>query len=393
MRFRHMLTAMSLTLVLGTVTAQAESSFLCQEPGGKRLVHIVGNNIENMDGKVMVSIDSSGFINDPDGKRLFYVDGHDVRPGAYPGGVKIAVFDGNNILHGVSDKVLINYKHPSLSPTFRDDRTMSVEGGELDKKQLVAALYVIKPEMFKLSDEESAAQLKAMAEANAEEEKKAAADQVAGKWTILNSSGIVEKQGHGNITVSPKKGGAYPVTIDTTSGGGRLWQGVGFYSDKGGDKHFWTAYGTPKTVAMCVYEIKDGGVLEGTWYPWYIDGDAKNTGSENLKGPESLDGDFTITAAKTATSGVAYTGSVTIKPAKIVGSNDDAVPYNVVWTIGGAKINGIGVRTKKYFIVATGFGPTAADACIAHYIIHNGTMNADWYKVGSTEKGSSAAMN
>ena len=54
-----------------------------------------------------------------------------------------------------------------------------------------------------------------------------------------------------------------------------------------GEQSIWAAYGTPKTVAMCVYDIK-GGSLTGTWYPWYADGDPKNTGSETLTGPETL---------------------------------------------------------------------------------------------------------
>ena len=390
MFFSRISAVMSLSMVLGAVSANAESSFLCSEPGGKRLVHILGNEISNMDGKTLITIDSSGFLNDPDGKRVFIVDDHDVRPGAYPGGVKIATLDGDDIRHADGGDVLIHYKHPSLSPTFRDDRTMSIEGPALSKRQLVAALYILKPDMFKLSEAESAAQLKAMAEANAEEERKAAADQSAGKWTILNSSGIVEKLGKGDITIAAKKGGAYPVTFDTSSGGGPLWSGVGWYKEISGDKTFWAAYGTAKTIGMCVYEIKDGGVLEGIWYPWYIDGDAKNTGTESLKGPANLDGEFAITAAKAPTTGAAYTGTVTIKPANIVGSNTEAMPYTVTWTLGTVKINGVGIRTSKYLFVATSSG---ADACIAKFIIHNGTMTGDWFKLGSTEKGSNAAMN
>ena len=85
-----------------------------------------------------------------------------------------------------------------------------------------------------------------MKDAEAEVEKQAAADQVAGKWMVLNSSGPVEKLGKGFITVSPKKGDAYPVNLDLTSGGGPTFSGVGVYKEFHGDKTFWIAYGTPK---------------------------------------------------------------------------------------------------------------------------------------------------
>lgn len=225
----------------------------------------------------------------------------------------------------------------------------------------------------------------------AEEERLAKADHMAGtSWMVLNGSGPVEKTGGGSIVFSAKKGGAYAVTYDHSKRGGPTWGGVAVYKELGGDKLLWSAYGTPKTVGLCVYEIKDGGTLEGTWYPWYIDGDAKNTGTEVLKGPETLDGDYTIVSAKAPTTGAAYAGTVTIKPAKIVGSADNAKPYLVTWTLGTLKIQGIGIRTKKFLFVSSGSG---ADVNIAAYELNNGVIQGDWFKLGSTEKGMAAATN
>jgi len=138
------------------------------------------------------------------------VDDDDVRPS--PSGLKIAVFDGDNIRHGarVNGKVLINYHHPDLCPTSSANRIYSIEGPELTKQQLVAGLYLLKPDMFKLSDDEIAAQQKARKEAGAEEDRLAKMDQVAGKWTMLNSRGPVEKLSQGSITVGPKVTDAYP---------------------------------------------------------------------------------------------------------------------------------------------------------------------------------------
>jgi hypothetical protein len=243
--------------------------------------------------------------------------------------------------------------------------------------------------MFKLSDDEINAQKKAMKEAGAEEDRLAKMDQVAGKWTMLNSHGPVEKLSQGSITVSPKVTDAYPVTFDHTPSGGPTWTGVGVYKEVSGDKLFWTAYGTPKTIGLCVYEIK-GGALEGKWYPWYINGDPKNVGTENLKGPETLDGEFTIVSAKAPATGAPYAGTVTIKPKKIVGAGDWAQPYDVIWTLGTLKIYGIGIRTGNFLFVSTGSG---ADTNIARFQIGNGTMNSDWFKLGSEEMGGSAAMH
>ena len=362
-------------------------SFICSEPGGKRLIHILNNEISFVDKETALTIDSSGFINDRDGKRLFIIDEHDLRPGSTPGGVKIANFQGGDICHADGDKVIVNYKHPDICPTSADNRIYSIEGDAVSRPELVAGLYLLHPEWFKLSEAENKAQLDAMKAANAEEEKRAAADQVAGKWMMLNSSGIQEKLGQGSITVAEKKGDAYPVTLDFTQGGGPKWAGVGHYALVSGDKTFWVAYGTEKTPALCVYDI-DGGKLTGKWSPWYIDGNPKNTGTETLSGPASLDGEYKIDSAAAPTTGAAYTGTVAIKPLEIVGASDSAKPYSIVWTFGKVKVYGVGIKSGNQLFVASGAGP---DLCIAKFIINNGSMTSDWFKFGVMEKGGSAA--
>lgn len=367
----------------------AASSFICQEPGGKRLIEIDGNDISRVDGKIALRIDGDDITASGEDKKLFVVDDSDVRHSA--AGVKIATFDGKNIRHGPypDGKVMINYQHPDLCPTASANRIYSIEGDPLSHQQLVAGLYLLKPDMFTLSTEEVGEQQKAIKEAGEEQDKKDAADQVAGKWTLLNSSGISDKVGKGTITVAEKKGAAYPVTFDFTDAGGPTWTGAGFYEVVNGDKLFYAAYGTPKTIALCVYEIA-GGTLNGTWYPYYVDGTDKTVGTETLKGPETLDGTYTIESAKAPFTGAAYSGTVEIKPLAIVGADDDAKPYSITWTIGTAKLSGIGIRSGNHFFVATG---TGADVNIARFKLGNGAMNSNWFKLGSTEQGSSAAMN
>ncbi len=380
---------LALSLIFITGNSLTMASFICKEPGGKRLIEIEGNNVSKPGGKTLVYIDGNDLLLDVHAKAFLVVDDDDVRPAA--AGVIIAHFDGPDLRHGphADGKVLINYRNPDIAPSHSANRIYSIEGEALTKQQLVAGLYLLDPDMFKLSSDEIAAQQQAMREAGAEADRLAAADQVAGKWKVLNGYGPVEKIGGGLITVDPKKGDAYTVSFDHTKEGGPSWTGVGAYKELYGDKIFWVAYGTPKTIGLCVYEIKDGGILEGKWYPWYLDGSPANVGTENLKGPANLDGEFTIVSAKAPATGAPYAGTVTIKPLPIVGASDKAKPYSVTWTLGTYKVQGIGIRSENFLFVSSGAG---ADVNIAKYIIHNGTMNADWFKLGSDQQGGAAAM-
>lgn len=382
------LAAVAMTVLIHQPLAWASGSFLCAEPGGKRLVQIDGNDITLPDNpnKTLLHIDGNDILKDPHAPAILVVDDDDVR--AKAAGVVIATFDGDDLRHARRGKVLINYQHPNLCPDSQSNRIYSVEGDALSKQQLVAALYLLKPEMFKLSDAEVKEQQDAMKEAAAEQDKLDNADQVAGKWTMLNNSGINPKVGAGAITVDAKKGDAYSVTFDHSAASGPTWTGVGIYKQFNNDKYFYAAYGTPKTIGLCVYEIKSGS-LKGTWYPFYYDGTEKTSGTESLSGPATLDGDYKIDSAKAPSTGAAYTGTVSIKPLTIVGTSEEAKPYQVTWTIGGAKIQGIGIRSGDLLFVSSG---TGADVNITRFKIENGTMRSDWFKLGSTEQGGSAAM-
>ena len=367
--------------------AQAGYLFVCQEPGGKRLVQVDGNDISPVGGRIALRVGTDGYIDDRDGKHVLWLDDDDLRHS--PAGVKLATFDGDNLRHGKGGKVVLNYREREICPDGQSNRIYSIEGDQqLTRPQLIAAMYLLKPDLFKLTDTEEAEQKKAISDAAAEQDKLDSADPATAVYDVLNSSGIVEKLGRGTITVGAKLGNAYPVTFDLTPGGGPTWGGVAHFESINGDKCLFVAYGTPKTVGLCVYEI-NGGTLAGKWYPWFNDGTPKTVGTENLSGPALLDGTYKITAAAAPATGAAYTGSVTIKPASVVGANDTAKPYNITWSFGTTKIYGIGIRSGKYLFVASG---TGADACIAKYVIGNGTMNADWFKLGSTEMGSAAAM-
>ena len=377
-RIMKMFAALSLFLMIDTSLRSASLTLIDAEPSGKRVLTVdpdPGKSYQEVTveatRKTSVFISGNDLLNPANMKTMLVVDDNDIRPTS--NGLVLATFDGEDIVHGRRGKVIINYHHPPLN-----------------KQQLVAVLYTLKPELFRLTDEEIGAQKKEIAENSAEANRRAKMDPVVGKWELLNGHGPVAKVNAGDITFGAKKGDAYPVTFDHTKDGGPSWNGVAAFKLLNGDPIIFAAYGTPKTIGLCVYEI-DGGKLSGKWYPWSIDGDAKNSGTEELKGPESLDGDFTIVSAKAPNTGAAYSGTVTIKPLEIVGAGDSEKPYQVTWVFGATKVQGIGIRTDKYLIVSSGAGP---DVHIAKFKFQNGgaTFSGDWFKLGSSEMGGTAAM-
>ncbi len=372
----------------------ASPTFIEAAANGKRLLHFFPNPLQGDPDLIVESGNKSVLfmgekeITTYDGsKTVLVVDDSDVRHSA--AGLVLATFDGEDIVHGRRGKVVAYYHHPEICPKNGASALYRVNGPELTKSQLTAVLYTLKPEIFVLTDEEKAAQRAEITKNQAEAEALARRDPIVGKWQVLNGHGPVDKIDAGDILFGPKKGEAYPVTFDYTGAGGPSWSGVAMFKMVDGDPIVFAAYGTPKTVGMCIYEI-NGGTLSGKWYPWYIDGDAKNVGTEELKGPESLDGEFTISSAKAPSTGAAYAGTVSIKPEEIVGSGDKQKPYLVTWTFGTTKVQGFGIRTGKYLIVSSGSG---ADVILAKFKLQNGTFSGDWFKLGSKEMGGTAAMN
>jgi hypothetical protein len=395
MRFGFLFMAISACIFLINGVVRAATPVFLEDTDGKSLVQMddpaLGNAYQEVSvgGKTVLYVHEGQILTDIHAAPILVVDDHSVRP--TPAGVIIATFDNGNIRHGdTSDgKVLIYYHHPDLSPDFHADRIYRVNGPELNNTQLVAALYAIRPELFKLSDDEIASQKKAMAEAGAEADRLAAQDQIAKKWMVLNGHGPLEHIDAGAITFAAKQNSAYPTSFDYSKDGGPTFTGASAGVQISGDWTIFAAYGTPKTIGLCDYKI-DGGKLSGTWHPWYDDGDAKNVGTEELTGPDTLDGDYQITSAKAPTTGAAYSGTVTIKPLIIVGADDEEKPYSITWTIGTVKIQGIGIRTKDHLYVSSGSGP---DVMIGKFKIDNGSFNGDFFKLGSTDMGGLAATN
>ena len=256
----------------------------------------------------------------------------------------------------------------------------------------MAGLYLLKPEMFKLTDEENAAQLKAMKEAGEEADKLAAADQVAGKWQMLSSHGPVDKTDKGFITVAcRKKGTPIPspsISPKTAAPPGMAWGSTRLFPATSSSGLLTERPRRSACVSMkSTAERCRGSGTRGT-----STATPRTLGTESLKGPETLDGDFTITAAKSPTTGALlqwHRVVSRIKPLAIVAADDHAKPYSLTWTMGTVKVYGIGIRTGNTLFVSSGAGD---DVNIAKFTINNGSMNSDWFKLGSKEMGGAAAM-
>ena len=383
----------ALLLTTFTLPLKAASDTFIESADGKRLVRLESPELDKpyhavsveATGKTVVYVHGKEILADIHDAAILVVD-DDVRHTS--AGVKIATFDGDNIRHGPGGKVVMNYHHPDLCPDFHADRLYRVNGPELTKTELVAVLYALQPDMFKLSDAEVAEQKKAMAEANAEEDAGPRQTRWPGHGWSSTAAAPLKRPAKAPSPSRPNRARHIRCRLISPAAAGQAGPALASIRNCSATSSSGWPTARQKLRRLCVYEI-DGGNLKGTWYPWYINGDPKNIGTETLKGPQSLNGEFKIESAKAPFTAAEYTGTVTIKPANIVGADDHQAPYLVTWNIGGNKISGIGIRHRKYLFVSSGSG---ADVNIAAYKIDNGSMTCDWYKAGSTEKGSAAAM-
>jgi hypothetical protein len=276
--------------------------------------------------------------------------------------LRIATLDGDDLRHGDRGKVMMHYDagRKEFSPTASDNRVYTVEGDALDKAQFVAVMWVLNPEIFKLTQEEADAQIKAYKEAEEAEAKRAAQDIYAGKFSTLNfyiGDPKLEKadpfpaDAHkkGTYTLTPK--GKEFVLIEGKYPDGTAWQGLGKRFTKensGGDVYLGVASGPAGTTHLGVYTIK-GGTLTGGWHPIYAPGDASKASTEVLSGPAELKGEFNITEAK-GLDGKPYTGTATFHPQE----GGDYKFYMINWKIGEANWWGVGVVVDDKLFVATG---------------------------------------
>lgn len=190
----------------------------------------------------------------------------------------------------------------------------------------------------------------------------ASAQDLTGTYKASGKDPSGEAYSEGTAKIS-KSGDVYTVAWSYPGEGG--YKGIGFLKNdilcigwgKGG-----------KEFGVSVYEI-DGGKLKGRWSGSKDEGKIE---SEELEGPASLNGDFTIMKDSTGA-----TGKVRITPKGEV--------YDVVWKLEGERNwKGVGVRLGDLLVVGWG---TGTDCGVMAYKNKGGVLEGPWVSKGESKTG------
>ena len=303
-------------------------------------------------------------ITDPDGKTLLYLDGditnaYSVRS-PDDKRIRLAVMEKKDLRRSMTGKVLMHYGDRELCPDAASNRTHVVKGNDLRDRmtplQTVALIYLLKPDLFKITDAERKEQL-ADIESTAKEEEMRIANRLFGKFTLIG--GNANWQGMAAIT---KVGPYFHVGFDFADK--IKWQGlaVPVLGPDIESQQLCVACSADGAVGLAVYEVEDGA-LNGVWYPVSVLKDGKEgTGTEKLKGKtasNNLNGVFDIVEAKALKTGAAYAGKLTLK--KFDGDSRDVNKYEMTWKIGDINVKGVGIlieafKKKRYLVASAGVG-------------------------------------
>lgn len=336
-------------------TAAAAGTSIRTEAGGPRILFVDGNDIRpEPGGNRLLFIDGNDVRPEPGGKRILFVDAEgNVRPD--PAGVRLAFFDktDNTLRRKPGGKILLWIKPPEIREESGKGKLLYVmDGDALGRTHVVAVLHHLKPELFKLSDEELAA-LKAEREAAAKEEEMRLAGRLVGDFGVLNSNLDFFKKA--KVTVAPSKG-HYAVTIAVGNG---KFTGIGVERVVDGEQEIWLAVGSKGDMKLAVYDV-NGAEMTGTLYPAAGLADEKvATGTEKLK--QTKPGLYQLTEGKAPKTGAEYKGTLTVAAITDPDSGTSMKPFGVQWTIGKAKTRGAGFFADAQkgggFAVATGTDP------------------------------------
>ncbi len=353
----------------GAVPVLAETADIRSEPGGKRLLFIDGDDIRNEPGgKRRLFIDGNTLRSEPGGKVLLFIDGDTIRPKF--GGIRLAFIDGDDIRRSPGSKRLLFIDGDDIRPEPGGKRLYFIDG-KVSRPQLVAALYLLKPELFKLTAKEEADILAAMKKAE-EESDLEMQNVLLGKFEVVNSS--IDDWGRGLVSTVKGKDGFHYLDLKLKNS---TLSGIGVKSPTKDWGELWVAFAPEGAVALAVYEI-DKGKLTGKWIPINAAKDGKTVlGHETLEGPANLNGDFKILSAKGPNSGAEYTGTVTLTPYKPAGGNSSDLSdlYSVTWTFGTTKIPGVAAKVKsadgKFVLIAA--SGTKGDFAVGHVTCDSAT--------------------
>lgn len=354
----------------GVVTLQAQEADIRDAPGGKRLLFVDGDDIRNEPGgKRRLFIDGKELRTEPGGKVLLHVADGDIRPRA--GGIRLAVIDDDSIRRNPTSKRLLFIDGDDIRPEPGGKRLYFIDG-KVTRMQLVAVLYLLKPELFRLTPKEEEA-IKAAMKAAETESDAAMSNVLLGKFEVLNSS--ISDWGSGTVSTVRGKDGYHYLDMKLKNA---ALSGIGMQRPGKGEKELWLAFAPEGAVALAVYEI-EGGKLTGQWIPMNAAKDGKTVlGHETLEGPASLNGTFKIVSAKAPNNGAEYTGTATLSPYKPADGNSSDLSdlYSVTWTFGTVKIPGIAARVKsaegKFVLIAA--SGTKGDFAVGHVTCESATL-------------------
>lgn len=124
---------------------------------------------------------------------------------------------------------------------------------------------------------------------------------------------------------------------------------------------------------VAVYRVV-GGKLLGRWASF---NSFDQLGTEELEGPDGLNGTYTITRGSNPDTGKPYGGTVQITPVGEV--------YKVAWKLDdGSSVGGVGLVEQDTLVV--GFS-VAGNAGVTAYTVVGGELRGRWVRPGTTEIG------
>ena len=244
-------------------TGLAATADIRPAPGGPRILFVDGDDIRpSPGGKRLLFVDGTDIRPEPGGKRLLCLENDNVRE--TPNGVRIAFWDGKELRRTPGGKVLLYIDGDDIRDKFGGTRLYFIDGPKLTQPQLTAVLYLLKPELFKLSADETAAKEKEMATNAATEEKRVGADPWLGDHAILTQNAGATTKRTGTITIG-KQADYYSITYKT--GESPAWQGIGMKAEVAGSgPEVWAAVGPAGATSLGVYDI-NGPNVRGFWVP------------------------------------------------------------------------------------------------------------------------------
>ena len=187
-----------------------------------------------------------------------------------------------------------------------------------------------------------------------------------GTYTIKSSTNPGGAHGYTGTVAIAKSGDVY--TLDWTIPNSAPYKGVALLNGS----NLAVGWGMGGNFGVVVYEIA-GKKLSGKW----ATGGSSSVGTEDLEGPENLDGTYTIVKGQNP-NGKTYTGTVTIHP-----SGDT---YGVTWKLASSE-SYTGVAIKNGSVLTVGWGVGGKGAGVVDYEVSGSTLNGKWATPGGTQLG------